>query len=96
MHVKRRILYLYGTQAERGVRGIAHGKNVLPFTKFFQYIKHFLWLFGQTVLTQLFQFATDDMEQTNSTPSVTKKQVVKQTAALYLSTKSGVNYSTEH
>lgn len=53
---------------------VAHGKNNLPFTKFFQYIKHFLWLFGQTVLTQLFQLATDDMEQTNSTHSVTKNK----------------------
>lgn len=77
MHVKRRILYLYGTQAEKGGRGrreVAHGKNNLPFTKFFQYIKHFLWLFGQTVLTQLFQLATADMEQTNSTHSVTKNK----------------------
>lgn len=48
-------------QAEKEV---AKGKNILPFTKFFKDIKHFLWLFGQTVLTQLFQLAVQ-MKQTS-------------------------------
>lgn len=32
-------------------------RQLLPFAELLQNIKHLLWLFGETVLTQLFQLA---------------------------------------
>lgn len=52
-----------------------------PFTQFFQNVEYFLWLLGQTVLTQLFQLATGDTEQSHW------KQVGKQTATCTTKTK---------